>query len=600
MRFKQSINLVLTSVNGKKARISKKGVYMSYLAQNRLINEDSPYLLQHAHNPVDWYAWSDEAFEKAKRENKPIFLSIGYSACHWCHVMEREVFENEELAKLLNELFVSIKVDREERPDIDKHFQHIHYIITRRSGGWPTSLFLTPDKKPFFAATYIPPTPKHGMMGFGEVIKMLSKKLHDEPQEVYGVVGSIERAAKTSERRKPSPLDFELLPILKNEVQKSFDAQDGGILGEPKFPHAALLTCMLGSGDDELVSTAAHTLRCMAKGGIYDIVEGGFCRYSVDSFWIVPHFEKMTYDNGLLIETYAKAYEVTKEPLFLRIAMECTDFMLSKMSKNELFYSASDADSEGEEGKYFVYSWGEALEALEQNGVQDAEKTLKTLGFSKIGNFEHKNIPRNESFEDNETIKKALQILRDIRGERIYPFIDTKIICSWSAMVITGMFWLAKHDKQYLSIADKYLKALASKLIKNNQLYHCAMVDKEPKIEAFLEDYAFLAKAYLTAHATTDNYEYKAKASRLINTAIEKFYRDGVWMLSVGEFETEADASDSSYSSPIGVMCEVLFEFGDEFETVLAYTMSIYTNEIEKYPLYYASLAGVYDKYCTI
>lgn len=572
---------------------------MSYLAEkpNRLIKEDSPYLLQHAHNPVDWYAWGDEAFEKAKQQNKPIFLSIGYSACHWCHVMEREVFENEELAKLLNEFFVSVKVDREERPDIDKHFQHIHYIITRRSGGWPTSIFLTPDKKPFFAATYIPPVAKHGMSGFGDIIKLLANKLQNETNEVYEVANKIEKIANTHDRREASTLDFDLITVLQAEVKKSFDVEDGGILGEPKFPHAALLMGMIQSGNDELLQTALHTLRCMAKGGIYDIVEGGFCRYSVDSFWLVPHFEKMAYDNGLLIEAYAKAYAASHDAFFLRIAKECADFMIEKMSKNMLFYSASDADSEGEEGKYFVYSYDEAMSALEQRGISDAKEALKALGFSKIGNFERRNIPRNEMFESSESIKKALQILREIRTKRVYPFIDTKILCSWNAMVVNGIFELAKHDLAYTQIASDCLAALKDKLIKNDRLYHCAIVDGEPKIEAFLEDYAFLAKACLNAHAVSGNYEYKAGAARLVKSAIEKFYRNGVWMLSVGEFETEADASDSSHSSPVGIMCEVLLEFADEFETVISNTVSLYASEIKKYPLYYASLASVYIKY---
>lgn len=563
---------------------------MSYLEKraNRLINEDSPYLLQHAYNPIDWYAWGEEAFLKARVENKPIFVSIGYSTCHWCHVMEREVFENVELARLLNELFVSIKVDREERPDIDKHFQHIHYIITRRSGGWPTSIFLTPDKKPFFAATYLPPKPKHGMMGFGEVVKMLFEKLQDAPQEVYAVASNIERAAKTQNRRFASSLDFDLLPLLKGQVQKSFDKEDGGILGEPKFPHAALLALLLDSGDQELIGTALFTLRCMARGGMYDIVEGGFCRYSVDSFWLVPHFEKMAYDNGLLIEVYTKAYGVSKEPFFLRIARECADFMMNKMSEEGLFYSASDADSEGEEGRYFVYSYEEALSALEDGGMADARVILKTLGFSKNGNFEGKNIARNESFEDSKELQKALEILRELRRQRAYPFIDKKVICSWNAMVVTGMLELSRYDPSYLEPSINSLSALERKLIRGDTLFRCAV--KEPKIEAFFEDCAFLAKAYVRAYLLSGSEVYLQKAKRLCDRAIWKFYRGGVWMLSVGEFETEADPSDSSYSSPIGVICETLLYFGEEYREVISDTLRMYAKEIETYPIYYASL----------
>jgi hypothetical protein len=561
---------------------------------NRLINEDSPYLLGHAYNPVDWYAWSKEAFERARAENKPIFLSIGYSACHWCHVMEREVFENEELAGILNERFVSIKVDREERPDIDKHFQHIHYVITRRSGGWPTSIFLTPDKRPFFAATYIPPKSKQGMMGFGEVVTMLSNKLRDEPQEVYRVVANIERIAANTEQKRKEKVDFHLLGALKEAVLKNFDSKYGGIMGEPKFPHAALLILLLKSKDEELISVAAHTLKCMAKGGMYDIVDGGFCRYSVDSFWLVPHFEKMAYDNALLIEAYAKAYEITKEPLFLRIAKECADFMLQKMSKSNLFYSASDADSEGEEGKYFVYSWQEAYDACVKVGVEDANKTLRTLGFSKIGNFEGKNIPRNETFESGEEVQKALAALKKLRASRVYPFIDKKIICSWNAMMVSALFALSRMDGSYAQTAELTLFALVSKLDRGGKLYHCAMVDKEPKIEAFFEDYAFLAKAYLDAHLATGNQEYKKEALEIIKKAVDIFYKDGAWMLSVGEFETMAEANDGSYSSPIGIACEVLGYFREEMADVLHSTMQTYSREVRSYPIYCAALVAAY------
>jgi hypothetical protein len=508
--------------------------------------------------------------------------------------MEREVFENEELAGILNERFVSIKVDREERPDIDKHFQHIHYVITRRSGGWPTSIFLTPDKRPFFAATYIPPKSKQGMMGFGEVVTMLSNKLRDEPQEVYRVVANIERIAANTEQKRKEKVDFHLLGALKEAVLKNFDSKYGGIMGEPKFPHAALLILLLKSKDEELISVAAHTLKCMAKGGMYDIVDGGFCRYSVDSFWLVPHFEKMAYDNALLIEAYAKAYEITKEPLFLRIAKECADFMLQKMSKSNLFYSASDADSEGEEGKYFVYSWQEAYDACVKVGVEDANKTLRTLGFSKIGNFEGKNIPRNETFESGEEVQKALAALKKLRASRVYPFIDKKIICSWNAMMVSALFALSRMDGSYAQTAELTLFALVSKLDRGGKLYHCAMVDKEPKIEAFFEDYAFLAKAYLDAHLATGNQEYKKEALEIIKKAVDIFYKDGAWMLSVGEFETMAEANDGSYSSPIGIACEVLGYFREEMADVLRSTMQTYSREVRSYPIYCAALAAAY------
>lgn len=557
---------------------------------NRLIYEDSPYLLQHAYNPVEWYPWGKEAFLKASEEGKPIFLSIGYSACHWCHVMEREVFENEGLANILNEKFVSIKVDREERPDIDKYFQHVHHIITRRSGGWPTSIFLTPDAKPFFAATYIPPKERGGTMGFGEIAELLYKKLKHAPHEVYGVAENIERVAKATSKRVGGEIDFDVLEALKKGVRKEFDETDGGIMGEPKFPHAALLELMVESKEKELVDTATHTLKCMAKGGMYDLVDGGFCRYSVDSFWLVPHFEKMAYDNGLLIETYAKAYGATKDEFFLKIAKESANFMLEKMSENSLFYSASDADSEGEEGRYFVYSWGEALEALGEKGVENGEKTLRALGFSKIGNFERSNIARNEDFTSGEDITKALEALKELRKERVYPFIDKKIICSWNCMVISALFALSKYDEMYLAVAKNSLASLLKALYKEGRLYHCFVSPNAPKAGPFLEDYAFLAKAFWDGYIACDEEGYLKEAEKFAKGAKELFYKGGVWSMSVGEFETEAEANDSSYSSAIGVLCSLYKNLGGEFADVCKQTLNTYSPELKTYTLYYASL----------
>ncbi|MEY4503999.1 MAG: hypothetical protein RL154_291 [Pseudomonadota bacterium] len=556
---------------------------------NTLIKEDSVYLLQHAYNPVNWLPWSAEAFLLAKTKNRPIFLSIGYSACHWCHVMEREVFENEELAKKLNEKFICIKVDKEERPDLDKHFQLIYQLMAKRAGGWPTSIFLTKNRNPFYVGTYIPPTPKHGINGFGEIIDFLYEKHSNSFDELDKRASGINDALAELNEKNPHLIDFDIKAKIKNFVEKSFDKTDGGILGEPKFPHAALLDYMLGSKDEFLVEQACFTLKKMSRGGIYDIIDGGFCRYSVDSFWIVPHFEKMLYDNGALIGTYAKAYAITKDEHFLKIAKQSTDYLLEKMQDSSgLFYSASDADSDGEEGAYFVYTYNEALEALGGD-----KEILKKLGFSKIGNFDGKNIVINENPQESQDIDRAINILKELRSKREYPIIDTKLLTSWNALAISGIFELAKVDGSYLKIATNLLDVIERKLIVGGELYHCKAPNKKPKIRAFLEDYSYLAKTYLDAFNTIGAQEFKQKAFAIATITKDKYFNNGVWKFSTGEFETYADVMDSSYISAIAPICEVLIAMGD-IETALKSTQNCFS-ELRDYPAYNASVVHIVE-----
>lgn len=571
---------------------------MSYLEKgskttNSLINEDSPYLLQHAYNPVEWMPWGDDAFDKAIKEDKPIFLSIGYSSCHWCHVMESEVFENEELARKLNNQFVCIKVDREERPDIDKHYQLIHQIITRRSGGWPTSIFLTKHKNPYFAGTYIPPARKYNMMGFGELIDMLAKKHRDGFAEVDGIGANINSIAKTSEKRNSSELEYGIVEKIKSFVIKKFDHKDGGILGEPKFPHISLLSLMLNSQDSYLIERALFTLTQMSRGGIYDIIDGGFCRYSVDSFWLVPHFEKMLYDNGAMISLYTQAYKISNESHYLQVARDCADFMNDKMSDDELFYSASDADTDGEEGLYFIYTYEEAFVALFSNGFEETEakRVLKILGFGRFGNFEGKNIAVNESFDESDEIKQAIKILKQLRQNRKYPFVDKKIICSWNAMMISGLFELGSVEPKYLNNANKALKALTDRLYIDDTLFHCTISNKKAKIDGFLEDYAYLAKAYLDGFRYTNDKKLQQFALKLAIQTKERFFKNGVWLFSDLEFVTYADISDTSYASAIAPICEVLIEFADI--STINQTLSMYAEDINSHCAYHAAIAQV-------
>ncbi|BDY12234.1 hypothetical protein HCR_05460 [Hydrogenimonas cancrithermarum] len=575
---------------------------------NRLDHEDSPYLQQHANNPVDWYPWCDEAFEKAKRENKPIFLSIGYSSCHWCHVMEHEVFENEKIADYLNRHFVSIKVDREERPDIDKHFQAVHQLLNQRPGGWPASIFLTPDLKPFFAGTYIPPERKYNMMGFLELITVIHEKWSEAPESIVKNADEIQRYLEPKEGPiKATKLDLSLIDRTIEQANDSFDPVWGGFSKAPKFPHTSTIDLLFDlhrlSGKNEPLEMATHTLKNMAKGGIYDLVDGGFCRYSTDDMWLVPHFEKMTYDNGLLCESYLRAYQTTKDPFYLNMAEDIIDFMKEKMMENSLFYSASDADTEGEEGKYFIYTYDEIVHALRENGFDEPEAMAicKALSITPQGNFEGKNIIRNERLADYPWWPKVRRILRILRAPRTYPFIDKKVITSWNAMMIKSLFIAADIDDRHLGDAIGSMNALLELMQKGDTLYHSVLIHKTPTIEAFLEDYAYLCDALLQAYHTTLDETWLLKAQKLAEHAVDRFYENGEWYFSRNEFPTVADISDTSYPSSAAVMTKVLLTLGSllepRYREIAFKTMEYNSIKIVKYPLWHATFVTAALRY---
>ena len=536
---------------------------------NRLEKEDSPYLQQHKDNPVNWYPWGDEAFAKAESENKAIFISIGYSSCHWCHVMEEKVFENQACADILNENFVSIKVDREERPDIDKHYQEVHMLLNRRSGGWPTSVFCTPQNKPFFAGTYIPPESREGSiegMGFIELTKLIAQKVQEKDIQLYKNADEVEGFLNNYEHPKQATvLKEDFYKNFMHQVKNNYEPTYGGFSISPKFPQVNTLNTLLCIDrlydDKSARAMVLNTLENMSKGGIYDLIDGGFCRYSVDSEWRVPHFEKMLYDNALLCELYAKTYLTYKDEKHLRIAKEIADFWRNFMSEDGLFYSASDADSEGEEGTYFIYDYDEVYKLLEENHVADIDKVLKQLEVTPAGNFEGKNIIRinNEIPIAFEEIKR---LLAGLRSKKVYPFIDKKIQTSWSAMMINALFTLGSIDSSYNKVAVDSLNKLLSTMHINDTLYHTSLIHKTPKIEAFLEDYAFLSQALITAFKYTGKEIYLVLAQRFVNTALERFYKLGKWNFSDGKFETLAEISDNTYTSSVAVIVDALFSIG--------------------------------------
>lgn len=576
---------------------------------NKLKKEQSPYLIQHSENPVDWYPWGDEAFSKAKKDNKAIFLSIGYSSCHWCHVMERESFENKEIAEILNQNFVSIKVDREERPDIDKHFQSVYQLMNGRSGGWPTSIFLTEDKKPFYSATYIPPEAKYGMMGFNELLVTIKKKYTAQKDLLTEKAEEILRFIDPQDKKiQATKLDNSIILRFEQQSTQLMDKVNGGFNKAPKFPQVSLLELLfdtyLLTKNKSTLNMAIKTLDNMMKGGLYDIVEGGFCRYSTDDIWLVPHFEKMSYDNALLITLYLKSYQITKDIKYKSIALDTLDFMLAKMSKDNLFFSASDADTEGVEGKYFVYDYDEVEKIFLNNNIP--KETISDLGISKNGNFEGSNIVRPiKNKKDIVKYDEAIQILLDIRGEREYPFIDEKIIVSWNAMVIKSIFRASRINneinKEYLEQAVNSLGTLLDNMYINDELYHSTIIGENPKIKAFLEDYAYLTDTLLEAYQTTLNENYLILATKLVNTSIEKYYAHGKWKFSRGEFETNADSYDSSYPSSLAVMLDSIYTISSLVDTVykkfVFQTLQLNSYDVMRQPISKPKLAKVVMRY---
>ncbi len=568
---------------------------------NRLSLEDSPYLQQHKNNPLDWYPWCDEAFEKARTEHKGIFISIGYSSCHWCHVMEHEVFENTEIAAFVNQHFVCIKVDREERPDIDKHYQELHNLLNRRSGGWPLSVFCTPENKPFYAATYIPPYSRDRMMGFSELTAIIAEKIAQNDAKLFQNADEITGYLRPkNESVQAAVLHDKIITQFTLQAQHNYDETNGGFSKSPKFPHVSTLQTLMSierlGSDEKIKNILFHTLDSMALGGMYDLIDGGFCRYSTDEAWLVPHFEKMTYDNALLCELYAKAALYFQNDRYLRIARECADFMMNFMMEDDLFYSASDADSDGEEGKYFVYSYEEITQALKASGVADIDQAAMMIGASAEGNFEGHCIIRLSTNERPEWFEALKTQLRTLRQTRTYPFIDRKVITAWNAMMIKALFVLGKADPIYKTQAIRSLEKLKTTMFLDERLKHSALIHKTPKIDAFLEDYAYLCSALIEGYQSTLNEAYLIDAQRFAHKALELFYEEGKWYFSRGAFSTVAEMDDGTYPSALGIMVNVLLSLGiliDPKYTRFGFKSLEYVSlNLMKTPIYYPTLAA--------
>ncbi|HEU5460365.1 MAG TPA: thioredoxin domain-containing protein [Pyrinomonadaceae bacterium] len=508
---------------------------------NQLIHETSPYLLQHADNPVEWYPWGEEAFEKARRENKPVLLSIGYSACHWCHVMAHESFENQEIAKLMNQLFVNIKVDREERPDLDQIYMNAVQMMTHH-GGWPMTVFLTPDAVPFYGGTYYPPQDRYNMPGFPRVLISVSEAYRDRQDDIRetgaSLINELRRLSSTS--GSDQPVEKELLDAAYVGIVRSYDSINGGFGGAPKFPPAMALEFLLRthvrSGNREALEMVRHTCIQMANGGMYDQLGGGFHRYSTDAKWLVPHFEKMLYDNALLSRLYLHYFQATEEQEARQTAEGILDYVLREMTHpSGGFYSTQDADSEGHEGKFFVWDIDEIRSTL---GERDAELFSSYYNITPSGNFEGKNIPNvtrslERVAEQNAVSVSELQAsldesrrkLFELRETRIKPARDEKVLTAWNGLMMASFaeagVILNRHD--YTEAARRNAEFVLSNLRKDGTLLR-TWKDGVAKFNGYLEDYSFLIEGLVTLFETTGEFRWLEEAQVLTERMIEEFW----------------------------------------------------------------------------
>jgi len=513
---------------------------------NRLASESSPYLLQHADNPVDWYPWGEEALQKAAAEDKPIFLSVGYSACHWCHVMAHESFEDERTAAIMNEHFVNVKVDREERPDLDRIYMSAVQALTGR-GGWPMSVFLTPEGQPFYGGTYFPPTPRYGMPAFPDVLLAVADAWRNRRQELEeggrNLVAALDRQMTVGLDPGSEALKPETVESAFRTLGREFDQAHGGWGGAPKFPQPMALEFLLrthrSTGDPQALHMVSRTLEAMARGGMYDQLGGGFHRYSVDDRWLVPHFEKMLYDNAQLARVYLHAWQVTGEPFYRAITEETLDYVVREMTDSAGgFYSTQDADSEGEEGKFFVWTPDEIRDVL---GDQ-ADRFIEVYGVTERGNFESKNILELKgSLEAREGLAQARRALFEAREGRVHPGRDDKVLTSWNGLMLAAFAEAARVLKRddYRQIAERNAGFLLSELrTPEGRLYH-TWKDGAAKINGYLEDYTHLIEGLLELYQTTFDSRWYEAAHGLAETMIEHFSASGG-----GFYDTSDDHED--------------------------------------------------------
>ncbi len=596
---------------------------------NNLINETSPYLLQHAHNPVDWYAWGDEAFAKAKAEDKPLLVSIGYSACHWCHVMEHESFEDEATARIMNEHFVNIKVDMEERPDVDQIYMTFVQLTTGR-GGWPMNVFITPDKLPFFGGTYFPPAPRYNVPSWPQILESISEAWREKRDELLRsaneILGEIRRVGISA--FSSAAVSVDQLDASFQSFTRSFDKTNGGFGGAPKFPPSMSLEFLLRywkrTGDESALEMVKFTARKMAEGGIYDQLGGGFHRYAVDAIWLVPHFEKMLYDNAQLIRIYLHLFQITRDEFFKRVAIETLEYVKREMlDEAGGFYSSQDADSEGEEGKFFVWTPDEIIEIL---GEDDAQVFNFYYDVSVEGNFEEKNILNIRYTRDaaakplkldeqklDDVIDRCKRKLFEHREKRIKPFRDEKILTGWNGLMLAAFAEAGAilGSDDYLEIARRNADFILDHLqepttpsaetattppqTRRGVRLLRTWKDGTAKLNGYIEDYANLADGLIALYQSSGEIRYLAEAKRLADLMITEFWDEE----SGGFFFTSNDheelivrnkdfydnATPSGNSAAADVLLRLAKFYGeDKYERFATTVLRLAAAQLARYP----------------
>ena len=592
---------------------------------NRLINETSPYLLQHAHNPVDWYAWGDEAFARARAEDKPVLVSIGYSACHWCHVMEHESFEDEAVAAIQNEHFINIKVDMEERPDVDQIYMNFVQMTTGR-GGWPMNVFLTPEKLPFFGGTYFPPSPRYGMASWQQILMSIAEAYRERRDELQrsavDIVGELRRMSIVE--TVPGALSTDMLDAAFVSFTRTFDAVNGGFGGAPKFPGAMSLEFLLRyhhrTGDDMALSIVTHTLDKMARGGIYDQLGGGFHRYAVDAIWLVPHFEKMLYDNAQLIRIYLHAFQILKDgknpvatapgsdknaEFYRRIAVETLEYIRREMlDESGGFYSTQDADSEGVEGKFFVWTPEEIIEIL---GEEDGREFCEYFDVTPSGNFEGENIlnvknpvataaRRGSRTAPGSDLDRCRRTLFAERERRIKPFRDEKVLTAWNGLMLAAFADAAGvlGNDEYLEIAKSNAAFIARELQHDGRLLR-TWKNGKAKLNGYIEDYANVADGLIVLYQVSGEVEYLAEARRLADLMITEFWdeENGGFFFTSNDHEElvvrNKDFYDNATPSGNSVAADVLLKLAkltgdDKYERFAVTVLRLSASQIRRHP----------------
>lgn len=598
---------------------------------NRLAKEKSPYLLQHADNPVNWYPWGEEAFEKAKKEDKPIFLSIGYATCHWCHVMAHESFEDEEIAGIMNRAFVNIKVDREERPDIDNTYMTVCQMLTG-SGGWPLTIIMTPEKKPFYAATYIPKSGRYGRPGMRELIPRINGLWENDREKVYNSAEEIIQAFQKSNKQESGEgLTSDIMEKAFQNYSRDYDTNKGGFGSSPKFPSPHNLMYLLRywkySGNDQALNMVTTTLEEMRRGGLFDQVGFGFHRYSTDSDWLVPHFEKMLYDQAMLVMAYTEAWQATGNNRFRQTADKTIEYVLRDMQNSQgAFYSAEDADSEGEEGKFYVWGMDELRDVLPS---ADAELAIEVFNVTEKGNYVDeasrqrtgKNIlhltnpTENLAEERNLSTEEFKKKLNDIRNklfqkreDRIRPLLDDKILTDWNGMMIAALAKAGRafNNQNYISEAERAYNFVREKLLQDNSKLLHRFRDGESAISGHADDYAFLIWGILELYEATFKTNYLKEAVDLNNAFIENFWDEkqgGFYFTGEGSEELlgrKKEVYDGAIPSGNSVALSNLLRIGritadTELEDKADELIRLYSSQVKQAPTGFGQLLqGVY------